>query len=111
MRDFDYKRFLAWLIDPERKPANTAFTAGIERDAAYAVEDSGILKAQGKLDALNEVIAPFIFHGKALKAMKRQDIATPISKKDSSYLCLGAFKQLMEEVDPDYFGLKGRKRS
>lgn len=105
---FDYKRFLAWLKDPERKPANLAFTAGIERDAAYAVEDSGLLKTQAKLDSLNEVLIPFVLHGKALGALKRRDIATPISKKESSYLGLGAFKLLMEEVDPEYFGLKRR---
>lgn len=103
---FDYERFLAWLKDPDRKPANMAFTAGIERDAAYAVEDSGLLKCASKMQALNETLAPFVFHGKALGALERDDIATPISQKGSSYLCLGAFKLLMEEVDPEEFRLK-----
>ena len=40
----DCERFLEWLKDTGRKPANWAFTAGMARDAAYAVEQSGILE-------------------------------------------------------------------
>lgn len=65
-----------------------------------------VKKLKKKLEDLNEVLAPFVLHGKALGALRRHDIATVISKKDSSFLCLGAFKLLMEEVDPKYFGLK-----
>jgi hypothetical protein len=63
-----------------------------------------------KMDSLNEVLAPFIFHGKALKADERDDSATVVSQKDSSYLCVGAFRHLMEEVDPVEFRLLKRKR-
>lgn len=65
-----------------------------------------VKELERKLESLNEAIAPFILHGKALGALGRDDIATVISRKDSSYLCLGAFKILMEEVDPDEFGLR-----
>ena len=58
-----------------------------------------------KLADLNEVIAPFVLHGKALGALDRDDIATVVSQKDSSYLCIGAFKLLMDAVDPEEFGL------
>lgn len=34
----DAGRIIAWLDNPNRKPANTAFTAGLERDIAYRVE-------------------------------------------------------------------------
>lgn len=32
------ERLIAWLGDPERQPAHLAFTAGTERQVAYAVE-------------------------------------------------------------------------
>ena len=35
---FDDVRVLRWMLDDDRKPANTAFTAGGERSAAYLVE-------------------------------------------------------------------------
>ena len=34
----DAARVVAWARDPNRKPANTAFTAGPERQAAYWIE-------------------------------------------------------------------------
>lgn len=36
--NLQFDRFLAWLKDTNRKPADLAFTAGQERQAAYAVE-------------------------------------------------------------------------
>lgn len=33
-------RVIAWMRDPERKPANIQFTAGSERQIAYAFEDA-----------------------------------------------------------------------
>lgn len=68
-------------------------------------------KLRKQMDSLNEVITPFVLHGKALKADTRNDIATVVSKKDSSYLCIGAFRHLMEEVDPTEFRLFKRNRS
>ena len=43
----DYQRLVEWMKDPNRKPATTAFTAGMARDAARAFEDSGIEKRGG----------------------------------------------------------------
>ena len=34
----DYRRVMEWIYDPERKPANLAFTEGPERQLAYTVE-------------------------------------------------------------------------
>src|SRR4051812_1025324 len=36
----DYERVAAWMRDPKRPPAHTAFTAGAERQLAYAFEDA-----------------------------------------------------------------------
>lgn len=36
---FDYERLVEWMADPNRRPAQTAFTAGAARDAARAFED------------------------------------------------------------------------
>ena len=33
-----FARVVAWLRDPQRKPASTAFTAGMERQICYALE-------------------------------------------------------------------------
>ena len=41
-------RLVAWIIDPQRKPAITAFTEGPERQVAYAVE--------GKIKSLEEAV-------------------------------------------------------
>lgn len=71
-----------------------------------AADDRLRIKALEKeLADLKEVIVPFIFHGKALGALDRDDISTTVSQKGSSYLCIGAFKNLMEAVDPDEFRL------
>lgn len=35
----DAGRLIAWIRDKDRQPANTAFTAGPERQVAYAVEE------------------------------------------------------------------------
>lgn len=34
----DAERLIAWITDPKRKPANTAFTEGPERQTAYWME-------------------------------------------------------------------------
>ena len=34
----DYRRVMEWMYDKDRKPANTAFTEGPERQLAYTVE-------------------------------------------------------------------------
>lgn len=60
-----------------------------------------------KYDDLIEVVTPFVFHGKALGARERTDVATPISQEGSSYLCLGAFQILMDTLAPDHLRLKG----
>ena len=39
----DFQRLVEWSRDPSRKPAEAAFTAGVTRDAASAVESSGLL--------------------------------------------------------------------
>jgi hypothetical protein len=36
----EWKRLRDWFADPQRKPANTAFTAGAARDAATAFESA-----------------------------------------------------------------------
>lgn len=43
MDAYDYLKFVTWLKDSKRQPVIFAFTAGEVRDAAYAVEQSGIL--------------------------------------------------------------------
>lgn len=78
-------------------------TKEAEQLARYKTRCKSLRK---KMNNLYEVITPFVFHGKALGAMERDDIATVISQKESSYLCLGAFKLLMEEVDPVVFRLR-----
>lgn len=35
----DSRRLIAWILDETRRPANTAFTAGPERQVAYHIED------------------------------------------------------------------------
>lgn len=37
---FDVQRVQNWRMDHDRKPANTAFTSGPERQAAYLIEDA-----------------------------------------------------------------------
>ena len=61
-------------------------------------EQRKIKKLEKKIADLKEVLTPFIFHGRALGALERDDIATVVSKKGVSYLCIGAFKLLMEEM-------------
>lgn len=34
----DAQRVIAWIDDPDRKPANAAFTEGLERQIAYRFE-------------------------------------------------------------------------
>ena len=75
------------------------------RDMSHDDLVSKVKALEMELARLNESVAPFIFHGKALGAMGRDDINEVISKKDSSYLTLGAFKLLMEAVRPEDFGL------
>lgn len=58
-----------------------------------------------KLKELNEVLLPFVLHGKALGVLKRTDIATTVSQQGSSYLTIGAFQLLLETVDPKEFRL------
>jgi hypothetical protein len=87
---------------PNPKKAADALGKAVDRFSAEVVWKGG----EDELSELKEVIAPFILHGKALNALKRKDIAAVISKKGSSYLCLGAFKILMETVDPKEFGLE-----
>lgn len=60
-----------------------------------------------KYDELVEVATPFVFHGKALGAMERTDISTPVSQEGSSYLCLGAFQILMDTLMHDLPRLRG----
>lgn len=48
----DHDRFVAWLRDPDRKPANAAFTAGAARQAGYAVESSGLFEVRAELDRI-----------------------------------------------------------
>lgn len=36
--EIDFTRLRDWFADPQRQPANLAFTAGPARDAAYAFE-------------------------------------------------------------------------
>lgn len=47
MDGYNYLRLVRWMKNPNREPAQTAFTAGALRDAARAFED-----------ALPDVIAP-----------------------------------------------------
>jgi hypothetical protein len=35
----DVERIVAWIRDPKRAPANSAFTEGPERQVAYAIEE------------------------------------------------------------------------
>jgi len=44
-------RIRDWLDSEPRKPASNAFTAGIERQLAYAIEHSGVLKSLAAKDA------------------------------------------------------------
>lgn len=68
------------------------------------------LKAYEKrFDELGEVLVPFAFHARALGVQKRNDMATVVSQKDSSYLCIGAFKFLLEEMDPKDLRILRRK--
>jgi hypothetical protein len=77
------------------------------KDGLTVVEAEAKVKdLEKKIEDLYEVLTPFVLHGKALGALKRDDITTIVSQKDSSYLCIGAFQLLMEAVDPEYFGLK-----
>lgn len=69
-------------------------------------KDKTIKRLKKKAEDLNEVLTPFIFHGKALKAMTRKDQTTVISQVGHSYMVLGCFKMLMEQVDKKYFGNK-----
>lgn len=64
-----------------------------------------IIALKKQLKELNEVITPFVLHGKALGALKRMDIATTVSQHGSSYLSIGAFQLLLETVDPKEFRL------
>jgi hypothetical protein len=110
------KRYVKERRKWETDPGTTGLEAGkaadrlgeaVDRFSAEVVWKDGL----DELSELKEMIAPFILHGKALNALKRKDITKVISKKGSSYLCLGAFKMLMETVDPMEFGLevpKGR---
>jgi hypothetical protein len=96
-----------WEVDPGAtglKAGETADRLGkaVDRFSAEVVWKEG----EDELSELKEVIIPFILHGKALGALKRKDISTTISKKGHSYLCLGAFKMLMETVDPKEFRLE-----
>lgn len=43
LNESDYLKLRDWLADPDRKPAADTFTAGVGRDAAMAVEESGVL--------------------------------------------------------------------
>jgi hypothetical protein len=67
-------------------------------------KDRQIERLKKKAEELNEVLTPFVFHGKALKALSRKDRATVVSKVGHSYLTLGCFTMLMESVDRKYFG-------
>lgn len=40
LSEYDWDKLVAWMRDPVRKPANTAFTAGAARDAATAFESA-----------------------------------------------------------------------
>lgn len=46
-----YERFRGWLADENRKPAAAAFTAGLLRDAASAVEDCHLLARISSLES------------------------------------------------------------
>jgi len=70
--------------------------------------DRRIRRLLKKAEDLNEVLIPFIFHGKALGAMKRKDQNAVISQVGHSYMVLGCFKMLMEQVDKKYFHHKLR---
>lgn len=95
----------------ETDPGATGLKAGKAADwlgEAVDLFSAEVVWKEGadELSELKEVIIPFILHGKAINALKRKDIATVISKKGHSYLCLGAFKMLMETVDPKEFRLE-----
>lgn len=47
-----YFRLREWIASSPRKPANIAFTSGDLRDAAYAVEDSGLLSSSERVAEL-----------------------------------------------------------
>ena len=51
---FDYERLVAWMRDPQRMPASTAFTAGATRDAASAFEEA----AGGQIAEIERLWAP-----------------------------------------------------
>ena len=51
------KRLIEWLEDPKRKPANTAFTEGMERQLAYRFE-----RLEGKLKVAVEAFFKFGSH-------------------------------------------------
>lgn len=74
-------------------------------ECAAADDRLRIRALEKELADLKKAIIPFILHGKALEALDRADVATAVSEKDSSSLCIGAFKNLMNAVDPDEFGL------
>lgn len=50
----DGQRVLAWLDDPERKPADMAFTAGLERQLAYRFDE--VMRENERLRAEREGI-------------------------------------------------------
>ena len=48
----EYTRLVEWVKNPTREPANTAFTASACRDAARAIEESGLLIVQKRVEDL-----------------------------------------------------------
>lgn len=62
MDSYDFVNFVTWLQDPNRKPANVAFTAGVVRDAATAVEQSGVLARLAVLWKVEEMIPKQFFN-------------------------------------------------
>lgn len=82
-------------------PNSDDFLDGIhkEKELREASHDDLVLKVkklEKKIADLKEVMTPFILHGRALGVMERDDSATVVSKKGHSYLCVGAFRSLME---------------
>ena len=59
----DWMRLRDWFADPNRKPANIAFTAGAARDAATAFEASGLPDNEKRL---KETLRPFADHAALL---------------------------------------------
>ena len=89
----DARRVLEWMRDPNRKPAQLAFTHGPERQAAYWIE---IAQSEPEV-AANNIDARFTHR---LAIVLECMILNPTRFYDEACALIDEYKSAWEEVNP-----------